>query len=581
VEHPPARSEPTEAERAAVASVVGPEPSGPLGRVLRRAPDRRHLLLPVLHALQDRVGWISPAALDHVAVRLAVPVADCWGVATFYDLIATEPQPPTVLHVCDDVACRLAGAGPLVGTLREGAGDDVAVRTSPCLGQCERAPAVFVQQAGDPPGHRVLAPHPAAAGTAPAPPTALGERRLLARVGVVDPQSLADHEAHGGLVALRRAVAIGSDAVVAEITASGLKGRGGAAFPTGVKWGAVASAVDPVRYVVANADESEPGTFKDRVLLEGDPFGLVEAMAVAGLAVGAEQGFVYLRGEYPLAEERLRHAIGSARAAGVLGDDVLGSGRRFDLELRRGAGAYICGEETALFESVEGRRGEPRNKPPFPTTHGLFGKPTVVNNVETLHAVLGIVAHGADWHRSVGTADSPGTKLFCLSGRVGRPGVYEVPHGTTLRTLLDAAGGVTGDGRLQAVLLGGAAGAFIGPELLDLPLTLEDARTAGVTLGSGVVLVLDGSVDAGDLVGRIAEFFRHESCGQCVPCRVGTQRQVELVERVRRRGRTAEDDAILADLAAVMGDASICGLGHTASGAVRSALALGLLEPAP
>jgi len=332
------------------------------------------------------------------------------------------------------------------------------------------------------------------------------------------------------------------------------------------------------KYLVCNADESEPGTFKDRVLMEADPFALVEAMTVAGIAVGARTGYLYVRGEYPAAERAIRHAVEAARHHRLLGDDVMGSGRTFELEVRRGAGAYICGEETALMNSLEGRRGEPRAKPPFPTVAGLFGKPTVINNVETLINVLRIVAEGGPAFASVGSGRSTGTKLFCLCGVVARPGVYEVGMGTTLRELLELAGGVPD--RLRTILLGGAAGSFVTPDQLDVPLTLEDTREIGATLGSGVVLCFDDTIPMAPVLRRIAGFFRDESCGQCVPCRVGTVRQEEALARIvrgREIGGRATELQLLTDVDRVMTDASICGLGQTAASAVRSALKLGLV----
>jgi NADH-quinone oxidoreductase subunit F len=309
--------------------------------------------------------------------------------------------------------------------------------------------------------------------------------------------------------------------------------------------------------------------------MELDPFAVVEALTIAGYATGAERGYLYVRGEYPLATERLEGAIAEARLHGYLGDDVMEHGFRFDVELRRGAGAYICGEETALFNSIEGKRGEPRNKPPFPVTSGVFGKPTAINNVETLINVLPILELGADAYFSVGTEDSTGTRLFCLSGHIERPGVYEHPHGVTLGDAIAAAGGVRGGTSLRAVLLGGAAGGFVGPDRLDARLTFEDARAGGYTLGSGVIMVFDADTDLVDLVLRIARFFRDESCGQCVPCRVGTVRQEEALLRLvsgRTLGTRADELALLEDVADVMRDASICGLGQTAAGAVRSAI---------
>jgi NADH-quinone oxidoreductase subunit F len=396
---------------------------------------------------------------------------------------------------------------------------------------------------------------------------------LLRRVGVVDPGSIDDYRAHRGYEALRQAVSLGPAGVLRELADSGLVGRGGAAFPTGRKWSAVASAPARPRYVVANADESEPGTFKDRVVMEQDPFSLVEAMTIAGFTVGAERGYVYLRGEYPEARRRLAHAIEQAGRRGYLGDDVMGLGFDFDIELRVGAGAYVCGEETALFNSLEGFRGEPRSKPPFPVEVGLFGKPTLVNNVETLINVLPIVLEGGSRYAASGVGASTGTKLYCVSGRVQRPGLYELEFGATLRQLLKLAGGVV-DGRpLQAVLMGGAAGTFLTADELDTQLTFEGLRSVDGTLGSGVVVVLDDTVVMGPVLVRIAEFFRHESCGQCVPCRVGTQRQVEALRRLAGRGADRRRElALLADLDAVMTDASICGLGQTAATAIRSAL---------
>lgn len=547
-------------------------------RVIRHRADRRHLLLPALHALQDGVGWISPEALGELCARLDVPRAEAFGVVTFYALLRTSEGPQTVVHVCDDIACRIhPDAG---GSATNGSGDGyesaepVGVHPSPCLGQCDRAPAIFVQRAG--PNRARWSGGGSVASGAPAPRphvVASGPSWLTGRIGVVDPASLEDYRAHGGYRALRAALAMGPEAVLREVADSGLRGRGGAAFPTGVKWRAVASSARPERYVVCNADESEPGTFKDRVLLEGDPYALVESMTIAALAVGAQGGYVYIRGEYPEAEERVVHAIEQARRRGLLGDDVAGSGLRFDMEVRRGAGAYICGEETALFNSLEGYRGEPRSKPPFPTEAGLFGRPTVVNNVETLHNVPVILGVGSAAFGEVGTGESPGTKLFSVAGSVADPGVYEVPFGTRLDELLALSGAPAA----ATVLLGGAAGAFVPPGATELPLTFEDAREAGLTLGSGAITVFDSSVDLGDIVERITAFFRDESCGQCVPCRVGTVRQHETIVRLRAGSSLPGDAALLDDVAAVMGDASICGLGHTAASAVTSALSLGLV----
>jgi NADH-quinone oxidoreductase subunit F len=586
---------PTDEERAAVDELLGPPSEAFEGRVVRgghEAREHRASLLPALHALQARVGWISEGGLNYVCERLTVPPAEAYGVATFYAMFTVEPRPGTVVHVCDDLACRVNGANDLIAELeRAGAGSDWTWASSPCLGMCEQAPAILAQRAGRPDVSlggatlasvgAVVAPDSTVtcAGGVTAPqawdPASRADLRLLRRVGQADPSSLDDYRAHGGYAALRRAVELGSAVVIQEVTDAKLLGRGGAAFPTGVKWKAVSEQPVHPHFVICNADESEPGTFKDRVLMEHDPFSVLEALTIAGFATGAEQGYLYIRGEYPLATERLEHAIAQARHHGFLGDDVMEHGFRFDIELRRGAGAYICGEETALFNSIEGKRGEPRNKPPFPVTHGVFGKPTAINNVETLVNVVPIMELGAEGYAAIGTEGSTGPRLFCLSGHVERPGVYEHPHGITLREAIEAAGGVRNGKALKAVLLGGAAGGFVGPDRLDARLTFEDARAGGYTLGSGVVMVLDEDTDVVDLCLRIARFFRDESCGQCVPCRVGTVRQEEALHRLvagRTIGSREDELALLGDVAEVMRDASICGLGQTAANAVQSAI---------
>ena len=607
---------PSEAERSAVDGLLGPPATGWVGgterserelRVVRgghEAREERHLLLPALHALQADVGWISRGGLNYVSQRLSVPPAEAYGVATFYAMFSVEEQPANVVHVCDDLACRGAGGIALcdrleaeAGPERSDAGGWTWVR-SPCLGMCEQAPAVFAQRAGRPEvalggANRatvdaIVAPDSTVvcAGGVGAPqtrdPAGRAGLRLLRRAGSVDPASIDDYRAHGGYEALRTAVELGPEAAIRAVTDAKLLGRGGAAFPTGVKWQAVASQPARPHHVICNADESEPGTFKDRVLMEQDPFAVVEALTIAGFACGAERGYVYIRGEYPLATERLAHAIAEARRHGFLGDDVMGRGFAFDIELRRGAGAYICGEETALFNSLEGKRGEPRNKPPFPVTHGLFGRPTAINNVETLLNVLEVLRIGAEAYAAIGTEGSTGPRLFCLSGQVERPGVYEVEHGATVRDLLDLAGGVRGGAAVKAILLGGAAGGFVGPDMLDAKLTFEDARAGGYTLGSGVIMVFDESADLVDLCLRIARFFRDESCGQCVPCRVGTVRQEEALHRLvagATIGSAADELALIDEVARVMRDASICGLGQTAANAIQSAISrLGVFD---
>jgi len=631
-----ASAQPTSEERAAVDSVLGAPQSGWEGGVRQAAVDtraafgghkarsERHRLLPVLHAIQNRIGWISPGALNYSALRLDVAPAEVHGVASFYGLFSLTPRPTVVAHVCDDIACLTRGADQvcrdletklgLAGSPCHG-GKAIWLR-SQCLGLCERAPAALVSAAGAKAREHVLAPaapesisalvKDAVENHLPSTPDVLNPRvsvpqagladpsgpkpslpgtqrlRLLARVGKSDPVSLDDYRHLGGYEALHKALEIGPEGVIREVAASRLLGRGGAAFPTAKKWEALHTQrhllrTDPKRkhFVVCNADESEPGTFKDRVLMEADPFAILEGMTIAAVATGAEQGYIYLRGEYPLAAERMAHAIEVAQQNGLLGRDILSRGLSFNVEIRRGAGAYICGEETALFNSIEGYRGEPRNKPPFPTQAGLFHQPTAVNNVETLANVPLILRESGSVYARTGTQDSAGTRLFCLCGHVARPGVYEIEMGVTLGQLIDLAGGVAGNGRLEAVLLGGAAGTFVSPQELDTPLTFEGTRAIGATLGSGVVMLFDDSVDLKRILLRIAGFFRHETCGQCVPCRVGVTRQEEALVRLvdlKPLGSQADEVGRLREIAQAMRDASICGLGQTASSALESAL---------
>jgi NADH-quinone oxidoreductase subunit F len=537
-------------------------------------PLGRSGLLPALHAAQKIYGWLPEQVATEVARSLHVPLADVHGVIEFYSMFYNEPVGRRMIRVCTDPACALKGADALldhlcvhhgVGTNGTTADGAVTVEQSPCLGLCEQAPAALVDDQAE--TNINLAENTYDLGL----PKSIvgGTLRLLTRNCGNGPTSL---EKYGPYEALTRALGMKPEEVVNEIKSSGLVGRGGAAFPTGVKWEGAAKAGGSPKYVICNADESEPGTFKDRILLLDDPHSVIEGMAIAAFAIGASKGYIYIRGEYPYIVPPLENALGEARRAGWLGTNVLGRAFSFDIEIRVGAGAYICGEETALFESIEGKRGFPRVKPPFPTTHGLFGKPTVINNVETLCNVPLIIRDGSATYRAVGTERSPGPKLFCLSGDVVRPGLYEVPFGVTLRELLDMAGGMAGARKLQAVLFGGAAGAFATSQQLDVRLTFEDLRAAGLPLGSGVVMVFDETCDLRDALARLGRFFAHESCGKCYPCQMGTERQKEILERAAA-GRVLQGDLErLQDIGWTMTDASLCGLGQTAATAVLSAI---------
>ena len=540
----------------------------------------RPALLPILLDTQRAFGHLSAPLIEAIGQELRVPLAEIHGVIEFYAMLYPHPVGRTFVRVCTSPICSALGGETVLRaaaghlgiepgqTSQDGAWTVEAVE---CLGLCDQAPAALV---GDTPVAQADGVRPGAwIGSPAAAPLGRiggGPRWLSGRCGEIDPVDVQAFVQRGGFAGLRRAIEqLSPIQVVDEVKRAGLVGRGGAAFPTGTKWEMTAAAPGELRYVVCNADESEPGTFKDRVLLEGDPLSVIEGMTVAGYAVGARRGYLYVRGEYPRAQGILGRALEAARRAGFLGENLLGTSFSFDIELRSGAGAYICGEETSLFESIEGKRGFPRLKPPFPTTHGLFGAPTVINNVETLCTAAWIVAHGVEAYRSIGTTDSPGSKLFCVSGDVLQPGVYEIPFGTTLGDLLRLAGGVRGE--LQAVLLGGAAGAFAGPEQLDLPLSFEGLRAAGLPLGSGVVAAFNHTRDLRSILLSLAHFFAHESCGKCFPCQLGTQRQLELMEKVHSERATQADMQALEDVGFTMTTASLCGLGATAATAILSA----------
>ena len=549
------------------------------------APQGRPALLPALHAAQQIHGWIPEPVAAEVSRALSVPLADVFGVIDFYEMFSSQPLGRTVVRVCGAPVCALAGADALADSLcrhlqieagEVSADGAFTVEHAPCLGLCNHAPALLVGETTV--GHADAEQAAAICALNAHKPKSLvgGDIRLLtSNCGQDHPTSLADYQAHGGYAGLKKALSITPQAVLAEVKAAGLVGRGGAAFPTGVKWEGAANAPGQPKYIVCNADESEPGTFKDRILMEDDPHRIIEGMIIAAYAVGAGRGYIYVRGEYPCAFKVMSEAVVEARHARTIGENIFGSGLNFDIEMRLGAGAYICGEETALLESIEGKRGLPRIKPPFPTTLGLFSKPTIINNVETFCNVPLIIESGAAEYRKIGTARSPGPKLFCVSGQIERPGLYEVPFGVTLRHLLfDLAGGLKPGRKLQAVLMGGAAGAFATEKDLDVILSFEDLRAADLPLGSGTVMVFDDRADLRDVLKRLAHFFADESCGKCYPCQLGARRQYEILERTAAGKALTGDPERLVDVGSTMIDASLCGLGQTAPTAVLSAMKL-------
>ena len=554
--------------------------------ILKRYRGRgRESLLPLLHEAQAINGWLPPEVQEAIGETLRVPLSDIHGVIEFYSMFYNEPMGKRVIRVCNDPACHMAGGPAVRLAIEERLGlkpgettedGTIGYETVPCLGMCEHAPNALN---GDRPAGDLTPADVDAflAGTYPEPEPKIygGPLVKLARAGKIDPTSLDAFVKHDGYKTLRKALTLTPEEILAMLKGSDLLGRGGAMFPVCLKWEMTRNAPGhpSEKHIVANADESEPGTFKDRALMEQDPFSLIEAMTIAAYTVGAENGWIFLRGEYPRCYARLKNAIEKAREAGYLGRNILGRrGFNFDIELRLGAGAYICGEETALFEAIEGKRGFPRIKPPFPTTHGLFQQPTAVNNIETLAAMVAVLNMGVEqWHK-LGTAESPGTKWFCVSGRVLRPGVYEVPFGLTVRQLIQMAGGVIGK-EVQAVLLGGASGVFIGPRRLDTPLTYEDAKAQRFPIGSGVIMVFDEAVDLREIMYMLTRFFAHESCGKCYPCALGTQRQMEIIERILRYGGPRPDDKKdLKEIGLTMTQTSLCGLGQTAGLAVMSAI---------
>ncbi len=395
---------------------------------------------------------------------------------------------------------------------------------------------------------------------------------VLKNVGLIDPESIDEFFAYEGGQAFATALQMTPELVVEVIKASGLRGRGGAGFPAGIKWDSVRRTPGKKKYVICNADESEPGTFKDRIIMEGDPFTIIEAMLIAGYAVGADEGYIYIRGEYQLALERVQKAIQQAREYGVLGKDIFGSGFDFDLHIHAGAGAYICGEETALLESIEGGRGEPRVKPPYPTTSGLWAMPTLINNVETFANIPPIILNGADWFKSFGTPSSPGTKVYTILGNVNNTGLIEVPMGITLREVINIYGKGTKGGQFKFAQTGGSSGSIIPAALQDTPMDFDSFRKVGVALGSGALLICNDSNCIVDSVRVLTRFFQEECCGKCVPCRVGTDQAWKVLTDISEGRGKIEDIAQLEWLCKGMEEFSNCGLGQTAGTPIKNML---------
>jgi NADH-quinone oxidoreductase subunit F len=514
-------------------------------------------LLPLLHAFHERDGYLSEEALRATSDGLKIPIAELFGTVTFYHHFAREPGGHLAPRVCTGFICRMNGAEELLASLDGATG-------MPCSGRCDepipvlRGKHTLVGTSAD-----ALEPRD----TPVPPPSADGvEECVFAHIRDPARKTLEGYRATGGYVALERAVrAMTPEELISVIDDSGLAGRGGAGFPTGRKLRAVLDAEGGPKTVVCNADEGEPGCFKDRALMDHDPHALLEGMALACVATGADRAFIYLRYEYPETDAGLAVAIAETEAAGILGDDAFGSGRRIKIYLRRGAGAYICGEETSLLNSLEGAHPFPRNRPPYPVTHGYEGTPTAVNNVETLSSLPPIVANGAEWYRDLGMGEHAGTKVISLSGDVNRPGNYEVPLGLPLSELIEQwAGGIRNGYAIQAVTMAGLSGGFLAGDDLDVTLDEASIRSKGSFLGAGGIMVFDETRHMIEVAHSAMEFFAEESCGKCFPCRIGTQR---LTERLAGDAGPADFTKWLdevADLNLTMKETSACGLGQAA-----------------
>jgi NADH-quinone oxidoreductase subunit F len=536
-------------------------------------------LLEILTELQEQRGRLDGKTIADIGRAIKLPPSRAYGVASFYSMLNLGETAEHIIRVCDGPVCWLCGADSVRKVTDQvlGEGEGWKVERTSCLGLCDRAPAALVdeQQVG-----------PVAAGdvsklsgrwrgqAADYHRPRKGELRvMLAKAGIIQPDSLDSALEQGAYQGLQAALDRSSEAVLSEVEASGLTGRGGAGFPVGRKWRFVAQAKTTPKVIVCNADESEPLIFKDRVLIDTNPHQILEGMAIAGYACGANEAYIYIRGEYVSQAERLRHAIFEAEQANWLGKRILGTDFSFHIHVHMGAGAYICGEETALIESLEGKRGEPRTRPPYPPTYGFRGLPTLVNNVESYAAVPEIIKNGASWYRSLSGATTPGTKIYMLLGHVKQPGLFEAPFGLTLRQIVeDFGGGMQEGSRFNFALTGGAAGTIVRDTHMDIPIDYASGAK-GISLGAGAFLICDQRVSPVAFLRELLHFFAAESCGKCTPCRVGTYRAYEILKRMADGDGQPDDVNELNALADVMFDSSFCGLGQSVTTPMRSALA--------
>jgi len=538
-----------------------------------------------LEVLKDlgALNKLNPSTITDAARALHLPAHEAYGMATFYSMLSLEER-KKVLRVCDGPVCWLKRS--TMDSKRQMMTDEWSsmvngqwsVERTSCLGLCDRAPAVLVEdeQAGP---VEAMDASKVCEGWRGVPTdyshAREGEVRvMMSLAGKIDPDSIEDALANGVYGGLKSALQKEPMAVLAEVESSALQGRGGAGFPVGRKWRFVASEKKTPRYIICNADESEPLIFKDRVLMDTNPHQLLEGMTIAGFACGASEAWIYIRGEYEHQARRMERAIQQAESKNLLGDDILGSGFSFKIHVHRGAGAYICGEETALIESLEGKRGEPRLRPPYPPTFGFRGQPTAVNNVESFCAVPHILKNGAEWWKNVGAPlpAAPGTKMYMVLGRVKNPGLFEAPFGLTLRQIInDFGGGMLDGSTFKFALCGGAAGTLVNDSLLDTPIDFASSQN-GISLGAGSFLICDQSVSPVSFLRELLHFFAAESCGKCTPCRVGTWRSLEILNRMADGKGRHGDMEELQSLAALMQDSSFCGLGQSVPIPMKSAL---------
>jgi NADH:ubiquinone oxidoreductase subunit F (NADH-binding)/NADH:ubiquinone oxidoreductase subunit E len=556
-------------------TLVHKPPNQDVVELVKSLGGHRAETIRILRTLHTEHGRLTPHLISEVARELRLPASRVHGIATFYSMLTTPAPPEKTIRICDGPYCMMRGAGDLLCQIQAQLGASWTITRTSCLGLCDRAPAALVRDSQVGPmqiehmdRYEVGWCGEVSDYRRPRP----GEVRALLPNPEVTGDLLEDAFAKGSFPALQKALRMSPESVLRELESSPLRGRGGGGFPAGRKWRFVASQNKTPKYVVCNADESEPLSFKDRVLLELCPQLVLEGMAIVAYAVGAEAGYVYVRGEYQNQVERLLGAIAESEDRGWLGSRIGGSAFSFPVHIHQGAGAYICGEETALLESLEGKRGEPRVRPPFPANQGFRGQPTVISNVETLANVPKIIARGVDWYRSLGNPKTPGTKLYTLLGEVNRPGLFEAPLGLTLRQIIDTFGSGMRDGSsFRFALTGGAAGTLVPPSLLDVPMDYDSA-SQGVSLGSGGMLICDQSVSPLRILRELVRFFELESCGKCTPCRVGTYEARKILDRMLTGEVLPDDGRRLESLSSLLQSASLCGLGMSVSKPVQSAL---------